>query len=105
VYPQDHRRPRDASIEAAEPPRRWLRVPAAAEYLGVGIGTLNKLRTYGGGPHYAKPTPGVVAYEVADLDAWMAERKVRSTSERVRVDWRAPRVPATPSRRQLARAR
>jgi hypothetical protein len=65
--------------------RRWLRVRAAADYLGVGVGTLNKLRTYGGGPRYSKLTPGgVVIYDVADLDEYAEERKVCSTSERVR---------------------
>jgi hypothetical protein len=44
---------------------------------------LNKLRTYGGGPRYAK-LGAVVVYDPADLDAWAAERKVRSTSEPVR---------------------
>ena len=63
--------------------RRWLRVREAATYLGVGIGTLNKLRTYGGGPRYAK-CGHVVIYDIFDLDAWAAERKVRSTSEPVR---------------------
>ena len=63
--------------------RRWLRVPDAADHLGIGVGTLNKLRTYGGGPRYAK-LGAVVVYDPADLDAWAAERKVRSTSEPVR---------------------
>jgi predicted DNA-binding transcriptional regulator AlpA len=85
-----HRQLREPGAGTPADPRpaaqRWLRVAAAAAYLGVGVGTLNKLRTYGGGPRYAKPIPGVVAYDVADLDAWMAERKVRSTSERLRAD-------------------
>ena len=62
---------------------RWLRVGFAAAYLGIGIGTLNKLRTYGGGPRYAKLGHTVV-YDPADLDAWATERKVRSTSEPLR---------------------
>ena len=70
-------------MQRNEPARRWLRVAPAAAYLGVGIGTLNKLRTYGGGPRYAKLGHTVV-YDPADLDAWAAERKVRSTSEPVR---------------------
>lgn len=68
----------------AAPERRWLRVSAAAAHLGIGVGTLNKLRIYGGGPRYAKLSATVI-YDIADLDAWAAERKVRSTSERVRV--------------------
>jgi hypothetical protein len=57
---------------------------AAAAHLGIGVGTLNKLRTYGGGPPYAKLGHTVV-YDPADLDAWAIERKVRSTSQPVRV--------------------
>ena len=29
-------------------PARWLLVPDAASHLSIGLGTLNKLRTYGG---------------------------------------------------------
>ena len=65
------------------PRPRWLRVVAAAAHLGIGVGTLNKLRTYGGGPPYAKLGHTVV-YDPADLDAWASERKVHSTSEPVR---------------------
>ncbi|MFL5337441.1 MAG: helix-turn-helix transcriptional regulator [Geminicoccaceae bacterium] len=72
-----------ASLGAAEAPR-WLRVKSAAAYLGIGSGTLNKLRVYGGGPRYAKLGHTVV-YDPSDLDDWANERKVRSTSERVRV--------------------
>jgi hypothetical protein len=66
----------------SEPPRRWLRVEGAAAHLSIGVGTLNKLRTYGGGPKYAK-LGAVVVYDLADLDRWARERKVRSTSEPV----------------------
>jgi hypothetical protein len=84
VNPEDHRRLRVSSTDSREPAPRWLRVRAAAAYLGVGVGTLNKLRTYGGGPRYSKLTPGgVVIYDVADLDEYAEARKVRSTSERV----------------------
>lgn len=69
-----------ASMQGERPRRGWLRVDAAAKYLGVGIGTLNKLRTYGGGPLYSKLGHTVV-YDPDDLDAWADARKVRSTSE------------------------
>ena len=36
---------RSGSTERKWPAARWLRVRAAAAYLGVGVGTLNKLRT------------------------------------------------------------
>lgn len=66
-----------------QPGRRWLRVRAAAAYLAIGVGTLNKLRVLGGGPPYSKLGHTVV-YDSTDLDAWVAARRVRSTSERVR---------------------
>lgn len=72
-----------SSLQGEEPKPGWLRVDAAAKYLGIGVGTLNKLRTYGGGPWYAKLGHTVV-YDPADLDAWASERKVRSTSEPIR---------------------
>jgi predicted DNA-binding transcriptional regulator AlpA len=72
------------SADSKPTPRRWLRVDDAAAFLGIGVGTLNKLRTYGGGPPYAK-LGHVVAYDPADLDAWASERKVCSTSQPVRV--------------------
>ena len=79
----DYNARRAVSLQGERPQRGWLRVGAAAKYLGIGIGTLNKLRTYGGGPPYAKLGHTVV-YDPTDLDAWANERKVRSTSEPVR---------------------
>jgi predicted DNA-binding transcriptional regulator AlpA len=64
--------------------RRWMRTEAAADYTGHGKSTLDKLRITGGGPRYVK-RGSVVLYDIADLDRWLEERKVRSTSERVRV--------------------
>lgn len=63
---------------------RWLRVPAAARYLQLGESTLNKLRLSGAGPRFAKLS-SVVVYDIDDLDTWAESRKVRSTSEPVRV--------------------
>jgi len=86
MRPHTYRRSRgDSTIPAAtEVERRWLRVTAAAAYLGIGVGTLNKLRVAGGGPRYAKLSATVI-YDVADLDDWLVARKVRSTSETGRV--------------------
>src|SRR3954447_21398878 len=78
AYPSGYCPPDDQ-----RPARSWLRVQAAADYLSLGVSTLNKLRTYGGGPRYAKLGHTVV-YDPADLDAWADQRKVRSTSERAR---------------------
>lgn len=53
----------------------------AAVYLRSTASTLSKLRHYGGGPIYIKQSARRVLYRRADLDAWLAERAVRSTSE------------------------
>jgi predicted DNA-binding transcriptional regulator AlpA len=39
------------------------------------------LRSKGGGPRYVRYGRKAVRYLIADLDAWMAERTVSSTSE------------------------
>lgn len=52
-----------------------MRVRQAAEYIGVSKSLLDKLRCYGGGPTYAKLGRSVV-YSDADLDAWVAERRI-----------------------------
>jgi len=61
-----------------------LNTPGAAEYLRLSIPTLERMRLTGNGPSFAKLTPGPrgsVRYRRADLDAWLASRLVRSTSE------------------------
>lgn len=52
-----------------------LRVPKAAEYLGVSKSLLDKLRCYGGGPTYAK-LGATVIYSTVDLDLWVASKRV-----------------------------
>jgi predicted DNA-binding transcriptional regulator AlpA len=52
----------------------------AATLLGISTSKLTKLRTYGGGPRYFKLDHRVV-YDVADLDAWVAERARNNTSQ------------------------
>ncbi len=49
---------------------------AAAEYLGIGVSTLETYRVRGRGPAYFKPSPKRVLYSVADLDAWIAASRV-----------------------------
>lgn len=61
-----------------------LTTAEAAEYLGLSKPTLERFRLTGAGPVYAKLTPGnrgPVRYRRTDLDAWLASRIVRSTSE------------------------
>ena len=55
-------------------------VGAAADYLGLSISTLNKLRVFGGGPVFLK-LGRRVAYDVADLDRWLDTKRRRSTSD------------------------
>ena len=61
--------------------RKKLPTPHAAEYLGLGKSTLDKLRITGGGPAYFKVGARIV-YDVADLDAWLASHKRTSTSSK-----------------------
>lgn len=61
-----------------------LNTPDAAAYLQLSVPTLERFRLAGGGPLFAKLTPGPrgpVRYRRADLDAWIASRLVRSTSQ------------------------
>ncbi len=53
---------------------------AAASYLGMSKSTLEKLRVFGGGPKYLK-LRHLVRYRQQDLDEWMSERLIGSTSE------------------------
>jgi predicted DNA-binding transcriptional regulator AlpA len=61
-------------------PSPRLNVEAAADYTGISASTLNKLRVFGGGPVFLK-LGRRVAYDVADLDAWLTARRRRSTSD------------------------
>lgn len=58
-----------------------LRANAAAAYLGLSKSTLAKMRLRGDGPPFAKLGSRVVVYDTRDLDTWVNERKLRSTSE------------------------
>ncbi len=51
----------------------------AAIYLNMAVPTLRKWRVQGGGPVFLKLSRAV-RYDVADLDAWIAERRRASTS-------------------------
>ena len=52
-----------------------LRVPQAAEYLGVSKSLLDKLRCYGSGPAYFK-IGATIIYSTDDLNDWIASRRV-----------------------------
>lgn len=67
-------------------PRRVLKTPFAAQYLGLSPSWLRKKRLRGvddpsdPGPPYIKLPGGICVYEISDLDAWLDERKVRFRS-------------------------
>ncbi len=61
-------------------PPRYLRTPEAARFLGLSGRTLEKHRTYGTGPRYAK-LGGRVVYQVEDLQAWVNRGVKASTSD------------------------
>ncbi len=60
----------------------WMTEKEAGPYTRHSVSTLQKRRVYGGGPRYVKRGRSVY-YHIEDLDAWMRERVVHSTSERV----------------------
>jgi hypothetical protein len=58
-----------------------LRTPAAAEYLGIAASTLEKMRCAGTGPVFEKVGEKAVVYSIEALEAYLAQRRIRSTSE------------------------
>ena len=67
------------NANAARPAR--LKVPEAANYLGVGISTLDKMRMEGRGPRYLK-IGGRVFYRLTDLDAYIEAAVIETTDSR-----------------------
>ena len=57
----------------------YVRTPQAADRCKVSSSLLNKLRSSGDGPPYAK-FGGIVLYRITDLDAWIDSHKCTSTS-------------------------
>ena len=57
-----------------------LDTPETASYLRLSKPTLERLRLTGDGPPYCK-LGKAVRYRKSDLDAWLASRLTRSTSE------------------------
>lgn len=53
----------------------------AAQYLGISLSFLNKMRITGNGPAFIKHGRKVVIYTKNALDSWLAERTHNSTSE------------------------
>lgn len=61
-----------------------LRVGMAAQYVGLSKSALDKYRCYGGGPVFAKLGTTVI-YNTADLDEWIAARRVLPANDNARV--------------------
>jgi hypothetical protein len=59
----------------------WLRVGAAAAYVGLAPSTLAKLRVRGSGPVYSKAGSRIVLYRISDLDYWLDGQRRTSTSD------------------------
>lgn len=60
----------------------WRDTEPAATRAGFAASTFEKLRCYGGGPPYSKRGRKVL-YHDDDVDAWLRENMLRSTSEEV----------------------
>jgi hypothetical protein len=60
--------------------QKFLDAAGAAGYVHLAPQTLARLRCEGGGPVFCRAGRKIV-YCVEDLDAWLASRRFRSTSE------------------------
>jgi predicted DNA-binding transcriptional regulator AlpA len=59
-----------------------LTTPQTADFLKLGVSTVEKLRCHGGGPKFIKLGSRRVAYLKSDLEEWIAARpRSGSTSE------------------------
>lgn len=63
--------------------RPILRPKDAAEYVGLSVASLARMRGDGSGPQFVQLRGDALGYRPADLDAWLETRpRFRSTSER-----------------------
>ncbi len=62
--------------------REWMTTEDAAAYVGLRPITLEIKRCKGGGPKYEKPARNIVRYRRSELDAWLAGKARRNTSQR-----------------------
>jgi predicted DNA-binding transcriptional regulator AlpA len=69
-----------AQLRGELPTPRYLDTVQAAAYLSITRKQLESWRSLGCGPAYSK-VGRLVRYAVADLDAWMAERRVLNTAQ------------------------
>lgn len=69
---------------------------------GMTRGNLAQLRHAGGGPVYSKPTPRVVVYARADVQAWIEASKHSRSDQPITADPTAPRQTDSPRIRAVA---
>ena len=62
-------------------PKRVLRAPEAANYIGLSESTLAKRRLYGQPPAFLNLGGRAIGYAIDDLDAWLESCRRRSTSQ------------------------
>ena len=62
-------------------PKRVLRAPEAAKYLGLSESTLAKRRLYGQPPAFLNLGGRAIGYELDDLEAWLNSCRRQSTSQ------------------------
>jgi hypothetical protein len=60
---------------------RRYRTPEAAKYIGIAPSTLEKMRGTGDGPEFERVGKRAVVYSEEALEAYLAKRRARSTSE------------------------
>lgn len=75
MHPHAYNQMQEASLNG-----RKLRPFEASRFLGVSPSTLAKWRVYGKGPPFSRLSRGICLYDIADLEAFVAERKRSSTS-------------------------
>jgi hypothetical protein len=63
----------------------YLSTREAAGHIKLGKSTLERMRVEGNGPTFIRATAKRVVYRLEDLDAYLAERRHRSTAEPDRV--------------------
>lgn len=64
-------------------PNRLLNETEAADILCYSVRALQNWRHRGGGPDFVKVSARSVRYRRADLDKWIADRTVSSTSQTI----------------------
>lgn len=62
-------------------PKRVLRAPEAANYIGLSESTLAKRRLYGRPPAFLNLGGRAIGYAIDDLDAWLKSCRRDSTSQ------------------------